>query len=269
MQLFDLAHFGLLKVGGADAKKLLQGQLTCHLDELVPNESMPGAHCNPQGRILSLFQLFEHHQDYFLFMPREMVPHALAALKKYAVFYKVILTDASDEFTRLGYIPESPNESFSHDAIAKIKIAKQPERYLILMEKNSDDLQSIQSWKQLDIENGRAYIYPETIGRFLPHEINLHLLNGISLNKGCYTGQEIIARMHYLGKLKTHCYQATVYLNTPPMLGSDLLNESSNIAGTLVDFSYQSNQQYQLLFISDEEKVKHSLFLNQSQITLK
>lgn len=275
MQLFDLSCFGLLKAAGSDAKKLLQGQLTCHLDELLSHQSLLGGHCNPKGRLLSLFQLFQHEQDYFLFMPREMISSAMAALKKYAIFYKVTLVDASDDFTRLGFIPGPSHEIFPDKEIVKIKLADNPARYLLLKEKQAPlsflgPLQSVNEWKALNINNGLVYIYPETVGRFLPHEINLHLQNGISLTKGCYTGQEIIARMHYLGKLKMHCYHAAVNLNSPPTAGTAILNDSSNIVGTLVDFSYQADQPSQLIFISNEENIRqNSLFLNQSQVTLK
>ena len=161
---------GLLKVAGPDAKKLLQGQLTCNLDDVSSTNSTLGAHCNPQGRVISLFRLFMHQNAYYLYMPKSLVATALAALKKYAVFYKVELTDASEEIKTL----QTRLEPYA------------------------------------DIAKGIPAIYPATSGKFLPHDLNLPNLHAVSFDKGCYTGQEIIARMHYRGTPKNHLYYAEI-----------------------------------------------------------
>lgn len=186
---------GLLKVSGRDAHKLLQGQLTCDVNDLSPTQPQLGAHCNPQGRIISLFYLFNYQGDYYLQMPRDMIDIALKALKKYAPFFKVELTDASDE---------------------------------------SSIIESLGSHLPTFLENGVAMIYPETSGVFLPHEINLPQLNGVSFNKGCYTGQEIIARMHYRGKLKNQLHLATCK-SRALVRGNDIFDKNG-IAGKIVDY---------------------------------
>ncbi len=188
-------HSGLLKVSGKDAHKLLQGQLTCDVNEVSPTEPRLGAHCNPQGRIISLFYLFNYQGDYYLKMPRNMIDIASKALKKYAIFFKVELTDASDDVSIVD---------------------------------------SLGSHLPTFLDNGVAMIYPETSGVFLPHEINLPQLNGVSFNKGCYTGQEIIARMQYRGKLKNQLQLATCEAQAPTR-GNDIFDEKG-IAGKVVDY---------------------------------
>ncbi len=190
----NVSQLGLLKVSGSKAKELLQGQLTCDLNEVTPTQPRLGAHCNPQGRIISLFRIFLHNDEYYLQMPREMVAIALKALKKYAVFFKVELSDASDE--------------------------------------------SIGLLEHLPLSQGYAMIYPETTEMFLPHELNLHQLNGISFTKGCYTGQEIIARMQYRGKLKTQLHLATCEYNSI-VRGMDIFDEKG-VAGKVVDYENNS-----------------------------
>src|SRR5690349_5689035 len=149
------SQHGLVKISGSDAKKLLQGQLTCNVDDVTTTNSCLGAHCNPQGRIMSLFRLFLYHDAYYLYLSKRLVPVALSALKKYAAFYKVELTDASDE---LGHIQSTiPLEPYA------------------------------------DLQKGIAALYPETSGKFLPHDLNLPELQAVSFTKGCFTGQEIIA----------------------------------------------------------------------------
>ena len=215
----DLSQLGLLAVTGQDAKQFLQGQLTCDIEDISSTQSRLGAHCNPQGRIISLFRLFFYSSNYYLQMPREMVPTALNALKKYAVFFKVTLNDASDSLICIGYagdqlknvvetLPENINDAITTNDLLIIKTADSPApRYEIfgaflaistLWEKlaKQTTFVSAEAWKYSDIQAGIPAVYPETSGKLLPHDINLHNLNAISFKKGCYTGQEIIARMH-------------------------------------------------------------------------
>jgi hypothetical protein len=210
---------GLLKISGTDAKKFLQGQLTCNMED-VTSQGHLAAHCNPQGRIISLFHIFLHQNNYYLLMPVNMVPIAIAALKKYAVFYKV--------------------------GLESIPLSELP-------------------FPALDT-TGIPAIYPETSGKFLPHELNLHQLNAISFDKGCYTGQEIIARMHYRGKLKKHLYQAIVNTSAAPLPGTEvyyLSDQSKQPGGTIVDSAFVTLENHcTILLVCDEENAKNDhLFL--------
>lgn len=213
MQPFTPTQMGLLQISGKDAKKFLQGQLTCNLDEITSTRSLRGAHCNPQGRIISLFTISLSGEDYDLQMPRELVPIALKALQKYAVFFKVSLTDVSET------------------------------------------LQPSYLDKEQAIRQGIAEIYPETSGKFLPHELNLPELGAVSFNKGCYTGQEIIARMHYRGKLKNHLYYAKIQTSLPILRGNDIYLQGKS-KGSIVDYCQIAYNTYELLVIADENDVR-------------
>ncbi|TAK77501.1 MAG: folate-binding protein [Gammaproteobacteria bacterium] len=228
---FDLSEEGLLKVSGTDAKKLLQGQLTCDVEKASSTECLMGAHCNPQGRVIFLFYLFLLQDAYYLAMPHQMVAIALAALKKYAIFYKVALSDASDQLRVIGCI---------NDTSRSRMLSETPP---------SPSLASFEEWKQLQINNKTPAIYPETSGKFLPHELNLHQLNAIDFEKGCYTGQEIIARMHYRGKLKNHLYLANITSPSPPTLGSDVPS-----LGMVVDVYQEAYNKYKALMVGEEKK---------------
>jgi tRNA-modifying protein YgfZ len=222
-----LSHLGLLKVTGIDARKLLQGQLTCNLDELDARQL--GAHCNPQGRVLSLFRISAVGDSYYLEMPAEILPTALQALKKYAVFYKVELSDASAELDQI----------------------------------STAAALSLNEWKTSNIEAGIPAIYAATSGKLLPHEINLPELNAVSFNKGCFTGQEIIARMHYRGQLKKRMYRARVTAKTAPVPGADIYAEQGP-AGTVVDSCKETGDSYQVLVVANQEN--QQLFLDPDKI---
>jgi folate-binding protein YgfZ len=268
--VLDLSYLGLLKITGEDAKKFLQGQLTCNLDEISVSQTRLGAHCNPKGRIISLFRFFYFHDSFYLQMPREMISIAMQALKKYAVFFKVQLHDASDELICLGFIgdqlnqfisalPKKSDESAEIDDLFIINMSNKKIRYAIfgnivaissLWKKISSNIPLISSnqWKYEDIASKLAQIYPETSEKFLPHELDLHQHNGISFNKGCYTGQEIIARMHYRGKLKTQLQHILIKSDFSPERGKDL-EQTQN---TIVDFCKKDDNHYELLIITQE-----------------
>ncbi len=221
----DSYQLGLLCIEGIAAAKFLQGQLTCNIEEVTLTDSRLGAHCNPQGRIISLFRLFLHENKYYLLMPVSMLQIAITALQKYAVFFKVTLSDASTD----AYL-NTISDGHEH--------------------KNN-------------IEAGVPTIYPQTSGKFLPHEINLQYLNGISFDKGCYTGQEIIARMHYRGQIKKHMYRMHVNTLITPIPGADI-HDQTGPCGTIVDSYQEQENNFQLLVIANQATVASSnLFLTQ------
>lgn len=223
----DTSSLGLLAIRGARAKEFLQGQLTCHMDEITPTHSSLAAHCNPKGRIISLFRIFMQDDQYYLQMPVSMIPITMDALKKYAVFFKV----------ELFHEPSNSKVIYCGDPLPTDMTSKKP-------------------WNYFDIIQNIPNIYPETTEKFLPHELNLHQLNAISFNKGCYTGQEIIARMQYRGKLKTHLYRGNT--DTLPQRGSDIFDENGHTTGMIVDFC-EKDQAYEVLFTSN---VAQNIFLD-------
>ncbi len=272
LEITDLSPLGLLKVSGPDAKRFLQGQFTCNLDEISVTHSTLGAHCNPQGRIISLFRIFLYHDDYYLQMPKELIPTACTALKKYAIFFKVLLSDATDTVFQLGWngrgwkrsliLPHQINEQMTHEDVTMIKLSES--RYLMLARTpdalpssmfTTKHFHSFQSWKKQDLAEGIASIYPESSEKFLPHDINLPHLNGVSFNKGCYTGQEIIARMQYRGKLKYQLVRAHVNTTLKLARGGDLYVENKP-CGTIVDYALLTKNSYDLLIITQDIHLK-------------
>jgi folate-binding protein YgfZ len=272
--LCDLSSYGLLQVSGADSQKLLQGQLTCDVSRISDTHSSMGAHCNAQGRIISLFYLFQFQGSYYLLLPRSMLDIALAALKKYAVFYKVTLVNASDNLIIIGH----SGKDFSPDHYATAAIIHTGGgRRVIVAEPGviksvwdtlaqNATVASLHAWKHLNISDSIPTVYPETSEKFLPHELNLDKLNAISFDKGCYTGQEIIARMHYRGKLKNHMYLTKITSNTAPLPGDDissLQGQDIRASGLVVDACVEDRRNYIALITTDESNVKNEhLFLD-------
>ncbi len=275
--ILDLTELGLLCIEGPDAKKFLQGQLTCNLETISSTQTSLGAHCNPQGRIISFFRLFYYQGRYYLQMQADMLPLALAALKKYAVFFKVTLEPVND-FNTMGYcgdqlqyyldkIPEKTDEIAESNGLLILKLSR---RYQIvgqttalLWKKMIVDNQpgSAEVWKQLNFEENVPTIYPETSEKFLPHDLQLPQLNAVSFDKGCYTGQEIIARMQYRAKIKNRLWCVSVKTEQVPQRGADIYDQT-NIAGVLVDYYKTAENAYILQIMSSQAD---GLFLDQNK----
>lgn len=215
-----------IKISGVDASKFLQGQITIDVNDARDNSFLLAAHCNPQGRVISLFHITLHDNDFYLILPISLRDIAFNALKKYAVFFKLTLTQ---EDALPFSLPENIN----------------------------------------DIKKGIPIITAATSALFLPHELNLPALNAVNFNKGCYTGQEIIARMHYRGKLKKQLYCATIKTDKQPHEGQDVFiknNQQSELAGNIVNFEKTAENSYFLTLICDTANAKNnSLYLTEGE----
>lgn len=238
-------HLGLLKVSGSGAQKLLQGQLSCDMESVSADNGCMAAHCNPQGRIISLFYAARVGEDYLLVMPQPLLPVAAASLKKYAPFFKAEIQDASKEFLIIG-----AEKDAKLSAAASITHASQQRKILLMFSCDEKSLEPYSAWELLDLLEGIPAIYPETSGKYLPHDLNLPALGAINFNKGCFTGQEIIARMQYRGKPKNHLYRGLSAIRLMP--GADLYQQQK-AAATVINCSQTVyNDRYVLLFTCDE-----------------
>ena len=259
----DLSHLGLIAACGPETESFLQGQLTCDVRQVTPDHSLIGAFCSPKGRVLASFRLFRHGEAYLLELPQAMVEPTLSRLRKYVLRAKITLEDASDTLARMGVAgPNVPamlervlgvaSERINGGVMKNLTIIRLPgSTPRFELHGATPDIQRVgkvlgpeftpvgaESWGLLDILAGIPTVYPETVDAFVPQMLNLQLLGGIGLQKGCYTGQEVVARTHYLGKLKRRMYLARVDSPIPPHPGDPLFSpqaDASQSAGRLVD----------------------------------
>ncbi len=244
--LAPLTDRGVLRVRGADADKLLQGQLTCDLQALAPDATSPGALCDTKGRMFSSFLVHRcSDEDLLLVMHRDLVDTTRQTLGKYAPFYKVELEDASDQWRALGIRSPDPCERVAARGEACRCLRLEYDRALVLVP--AARAQALWTalraelaplgepdWERLEIAAGRGEVRPETTGVFIPQMLNLQHTGGVSFRKGCYTGQEIVARMHYLGKLKRRMYRLALTAAQAPAPGTAIENENGKEVGTVV-----------------------------------
>ncbi|MFK4134024.1 YgfZ/GcvT domain-containing protein [Pseudomonas luteola] len=244
-----LSHEGILAIRGADAGKFLQGQVTCNINYLNAETSSLGARCTPKGRMVSSFRIVQIQEGYLLAMAKELVEPQLTDLKKYAVFSKSTLADESAEWVRFGAsvetaqkalpsltLPEQVNGVAHFDGMLAIRLSGQRIEIWTpsaLAESFHQQLSSIapeialEHWLLGQIREGIGQVFGPTRELFIPQMINLQAVDGVSFKKGCYTGQEIVARMQYLGRLKRRLYRLKVDADTPAP-GTELFSPVHN-----------------------------------------
>lgn len=224
-----LSHEGVLAVRGADASKFLQGQLTCNLNYLNDHRSSLGARCNPKGRMQSSFRILPEGDGYVLAMDRALVQPQLADLTKFAAFSKSKLFDESEAWVRFGLrggddalislgldLPAVADEVVAAQELIAVRLSDGRSE-LWVRASEAESLQSrlaaqlpqvdLNVWLLAQIRAGVGQVVAQTRESFIPQMINLQALGGVSFKKGCYTGQEIVARMQYLGKLKRRLHR--------------------------------------------------------------
>ena len=190
-------------VNGKDATAFLQGQLTQDM-ETTDQKWKYTAHCNPKGRVINIYQTFKLEETHYLISPTELAEKAIEQIQKYIMRSEVVITKSSlgVYFTNNKKILK---QSFYRDNHEDIVLSLGNAGFLKLSNTAQESNSQI-DWDIERIQQGVPRIHPETVAIFTPEAINLDISDAVSFSKGCYTGQEIIARMHYLGKARQRLF---------------------------------------------------------------
>lgn len=259
--LADLSHLSLLQVSGDDAISFLQGQITNDIKLLNGSNSQYAGYCNPKGRLLALFLAYRHAGDFFLQVNASVAETIAKRLRMYVLRSKVTITDVSELTVRIGVagknvttvlntlfpqIPLQPHEYATSSHGILLRLPGTHPRYEIIAHADSASALWTQlkqqlkpvgkpCWEWLEIQAGIPDIVPATQEEFVPQMVNLDALGGINYKKGCYTGQEIVARTHYLGKVKRRTQLAHVTGDEQPVPGDDVfVQDGGEAAGKIV-----------------------------------
>ena len=257
---FELPNQGLIRFSGEDARVFLHNQLTCDVEALGIKQGTYGAYCTPKGRVLATFLLWHTEQGYFMQLPSSLREPIRKQLTKFILRSKVKAEDASTEWSlhgisgsdagtiverAVGSVPRGTHEIASSTNVMAIRLSG--ERYLIAgaeahKEKLNEALSrgrkgELEHWDWLKVRAGIPTILPVTQEEFVPQMVNLDLIGGVSFEKGCYPGQEIVARMHYRGTLKQRMYLANVPGPDRPQPGEKLYSPTfgEQACGTIVN----------------------------------
>ncbi|WP_397378519.1 YgfZ/GcvT domain-containing protein [Pseudomonas sp.] len=241
-----LSHESILAVRGPDANKFLQGQVTCNLNYLNESHASLGARCTPKGRMQSSFGIVSVADGYLLAMANELLDAQLNDLKKYAAFSKSKLIDESAEWARFGLsgaddllrqldltLPAEAGSVARHNDLMAVRTHDgRAELWVPVAQAQTIKAQlasqlpeaPLNTWFLAQIRAGIGQVMGPTRELFIPQMINLQALDGVSFKKGCYTGQEIVARMQYLGKLKRRLQRLEMHEVVLPEPGTPLFS---------------------------------------------
>lgn len=286
----DEPAYEYYRVDGEKARTLLQGQLTNDLTQLSTQSWLYAAHCNIKGRVIALYTLWQQGDHLYLKIPTDIADTAIHTLSNYAKFSRVTLLSQPQLMTLHLWGPDitafleqsfgvilSENQSCFqlNDVTLLYRSGIIPFYQLIAPAAHCKTLYSVwqsqvtianlAAWDVVAIENGIARLYPTTIGMFTPHELALPERHAVSFNKGCYTGQEIIARMQYRGQLKSHLYRAMVRAPITPSPGEPLQQEERP-CGHLVMSAQVDQETYAVLALLQDKALDAPIFLHQSML---
>lgn len=268
----DLSNRGLIKLTGDDAVTFLQGQLTNDVKALNGTNSQFAGYCTAKGRLLSLFFAFSVDGAIYLQLNRALTESIIKRLKMFVLRSKVTISDES-QTVRIGLsgknavhllakffpnVPETPHTLTRHENTVVIRLPSVTPMFEIVTDENQaatlctainieSMLVSEEAWNWLEIQAGIPEISPETQEAFVPQMVNLDALGGINFKKGCYTGQEIVARTHYLGSVKRRTQLAHIQSETEPKAGEDILDSNQQAVGQIVRVSPAINSGFEVL----------------------
>ncbi|WKN23361.1 YgfZ/GcvT domain-containing protein [Azotobacter vinelandii] len=273
-----LRHEGVLAVRGPDADKFLQGQVTCNLDYLKDGSSSLGARCTPKGRMVSSFRLLPDRDGFLLAMASELIEPQQTELKKFAAFSKSQLIDESGAWCRFGLLggdaalaaldlvlPQEAGRVVRNGELAAIRLesgraelwapAEQAEALHTRLAGHLPEA-PLESWLLAQIRAGIGQVYGATRELFIPQMINLQAVGGVSFKKGCYSGQEIVARMQYLGKLKRRLYRLALPGAEAPAPGTELFSPVHRTSVGEVVLAAPAENGVELLAVLQEDAVE-------------
>jgi len=202
--MLKLTHLSVIRLNGADAGSFLHSQLSADVLALANGDSTFACYCEPKGRVLALMLVQKVDEAYLLIISSKLATAVIERLKIYRMRSKVEF-EVMDDHTISGLLEgDAPELAFAH--AHTVRIPGSEERFAVTpgdITQGSDiDLQ--RDWKVSELSRGITWLSPETSGQFLPQMLGFESLGAVNYQKGCYPGQEIVARTHYLGKVKRH-----------------------------------------------------------------
>tara|TARA_B100001971_G_scaffold2376_1_gene1905 strand:+ start:1219 stop:2049 length:831 start_codon:yes stop_codon:yes gene_type:complete len=271
-----LDHFSIISISGADSTEFIQGQMTQDISAIGDDEARMTAILNPQGRVMSTALIMHWDDSIILVLNKNTADDLIDWLSRFILRSKVTVSRLEAHIYGLNQNLaniESDSLDLEKEIFCLRSIETDAERTLLITKslhdfsKSSITTMSSRNWQLADIQAGIPIIYKENIAKFIPQMVNLDLINGISFNKGCYTGQEIVARVQHRGKIKRRMFHiSTQQSNTEIRPGTPVLLGDSEV-GTIIQSVQYKNQIHSLAVIKNDAS-KKKLLVNGSAIKI-
>lgn len=280
-----------IRVEGDDRIQFLQGQLTQDINLISQDKALYAGFCNPKGRVLAFMLCYVAHESIHIQLDNSIKESILKKLKMYVLRSKVYLNLLEETFTSIGFVgtkalverniqaPKNHLDIVQYQDVMIIRIGQDGERYQLMGEVSKVNefiklnfsaysTMSLDDWNNLNILDGIPDIYPTTQEAFIPQSLNMDLIEGINFKKGCYTGQEIVARTHYLGKVKRRMYRAFIKSQVDLNPGDQILNKNGEETGQLVRSAKENNDKTNLLIELRVDQAHEALFIKNELIEI-
>lgn len=247
--LTDLSHLSVIQFAGEDSEAFLQGQVSCDVRQATLEQARLGSYCTPKGRMLATFLLWRGEEGFFMQLPAPLREAIQKRLGMYVMRSKVKVSDASEQTIRLGIagqaasaalaelggaVPEDDYAVGRCGTVTAIRLPGQRFELLLAPDNAAAVWQTLSQhctpvgsgrWEWLEIQAGIPMVTAATQEQFVPQMANMELIGGVSFTKGCYPGQEIVARSQYLGKVKRRMYRARLQSDAVPQPGDVLFGQ--------------------------------------------
>jgi len=253
-----LTQDGTVRVGGADARAFLHGQLTNDIEHLASNQARRAGWCTAKGRLLATVLVVPQADDFLLLLPRELVAPVMKRLKMFVLRAKVTIEDESARWAQLGVlgagglqalearnvqVPGEVHAVACTGATIVVRVEGDRARVLVPSDSAAAMLERLglrevdeSRWTLAEIRMGVPQVIAATQDLFVPQMLNFEAVGGLDFKKGCYPGQEVVARAQYRGQVKRHMRRARVAASAAPAVGQDLYcdDQSGQACGTVV-----------------------------------
>jgi folate-binding protein YgfZ len=284
--LVDLSDLALIRARGAEALSFLNTQLSNDLLKLDAERSLLAAWCNAKGRAIAVFRVFRRGDDCLLQLPAEIRDDVLERLRRFVLRAKVVLESADEELVRIGvagprapslvraaagFVPGVSDACLTRHEVTVLRLPGPHARFEIVAPVHAAKAlwlevarhavpAGAETWTWFDILAGLPQVYAATREQFVPQMLNLDLIGGVSFDKGCYPGQEIVARLHHRGGLKQRLYRARVQVcAAPPPPGTPVYaaDLAGQPAGAVVSAASSPQGGCDLLAVIQIQSVEH------------
>lgn len=246
-KVIELTDLTIATVSGEDAKDFLQGQLSQDLKLVNDKTALLAAYCSPKGRVIASMIVLKNDAGYLLLTKADNAMAFIQRLRMFVLRAKVDIQIINSKVYGAYDLPVDANENFfetksfavnNHNidgndviCISAPNLDNTPNRYWLISQQDiaTNNDQTIEKWQATDIMVGLPWIIAANQDVYIPQTLNYDLINGVNFTKGCYPGQEVVARSHYRGTIKRRCAYGKVALKNQDidnnnLVGSDIFN---------------------------------------------
>ena len=250
--MLKLDYLSVVRFSGSEAGRFLHGQLSADVLGLDSGDSTFACYCEPKGRVLALLLVHNAGEEYLVIMSAALAASVSQRLKLYVMRSDVVVELLSGHMVSGLYADEEPEPALTSNCA--IRLAGGPQWLLVSPHESASDTNTIlqEDWKTSELHQGISWLDPGSSGQLLPQWLGIEELGAVNYRKGCYPGQEIVARTHYLGKVKRHPRLITSLLATAPrtMDKIGLISDGQTYDGIVVDYSSAKDGSYCLLVVT-------------------